>query len=159
MDWKKIKTEYITTDTSYRKLCEKYGVPYSNLSRRARAEGWPALRTQSEVKMTSKVIETHADKQADRIAKMQSIADEILQKIEDGVAECSARYLMADKQMLRQVTGALRDLKDVLSLKSDIDLEEQKARIAKLRKESEEEKRDNTVEVSFEGGDVEAWSE
>ena len=25
-DWQAIKTEYITTDTSYRKLAEKYGV-------------------------------------------------------------------------------------------------------------------------------------
>ena len=28
-DWQAIKTEYITTDTSYRKLAQKYGVQAS----------------------------------------------------------------------------------------------------------------------------------
>ena len=45
-DWLKIKTEYITTDTSYRKLAQKYGVNYSVIGARARAEGWVEERTQ-----------------------------------------------------------------------------------------------------------------
>lgn len=143
MDWRKIKTEYITTDTSYRKLCEKYKVPYSTLSRRAKAEDWPSLRVQSEVKTTSKVVDAFADKQAERIEKMQGIADELLGKIEQGVAECSAMYLMVDKQMLRQITGALRDLKEVLSIKSELDKLEQEARIAKLQREAADDKRDD----------------
>ena len=27
-DWQAIKTEYITTDTSYRKLAQKYGISH-----------------------------------------------------------------------------------------------------------------------------------
>ena len=47
-DWLKIKTEYITTDTSYRKLAEKYGVHYQTICSRSKAEGWVLLRTVSE---------------------------------------------------------------------------------------------------------------
>ena len=39
-DWSKIKTEYITTDTSYRKLAEKYGVSASSLMQVAAREKW-----------------------------------------------------------------------------------------------------------------------
>jgi hypothetical protein len=46
IDWEKIRTEYMTTATSYRKLAEKHGVNYSALGARARAEGWVEQRTQ-----------------------------------------------------------------------------------------------------------------
>jgi hypothetical protein len=41
IDWASIKTEYITTDTSYRKLAQKYGVNHTILVtvRRMRS-GW-----------------------------------------------------------------------------------------------------------------------
>ena len=160
MDWLKIKTEYITTDTSYRKLCEKYDVPYSTLSRRAKAEDWPSLRTQSEVKTTSEVVNAFADKQADRIKKMQGIADKLLEKIAEGLEEYDATRLVFQSQTLRHITGALRDLKEVLSIKSELDKLEQEARIAKLRKEAAEEtEEDNNTEVTFTDGDVKEWSE
>lgn len=160
MDWRKIKTEYITTGTSYRKLCKKYGVSYTALSRRARAEGWPALKTQKDAELTSKVVNAAVDKQVDRVKRMQTIADALLKKIEEGVDGYDAATLLTDRQTLRQITGALRDLKDVLSLKSDIDLEEQQARIAKLRKDAaEDDPEDSKTEVCFTGGDVEEWSE
>ena len=33
-DWQAIKTEYITTDTSYRKLAQKHGVSYQAICHR-----------------------------------------------------------------------------------------------------------------------------
>ena len=158
-DWRKIKTEYITTDTSYRDLCKKHNVAYSTLSRKARAEHWPELRTQNEPKLTSKVLEKVIDQQAESAKLMHSTASTLLQMIAEGLGTFDPDTLLADRQALRGITGALKDLKDVLSLKSDADLEEQKARIAKLRKEAEEEKHDLKTEVCFTNGDVEEWSE
>ena len=43
-DWKKIKTEYITTETSYRKLAQKYGLDQATIARRAKKEGWVSNR-------------------------------------------------------------------------------------------------------------------
>ena len=39
-DWNAIKTEYITTDTSYRKLGEKYEINYKVIADRGKAEKW-----------------------------------------------------------------------------------------------------------------------
>ena len=148
-DWRKIKTEYITTDTSYRDLCKKHNVAYSTLSRKAKAEHWPELRTQNESKLTSKVVEKVIDQQAESAKLMHSTASTLLRMIAEGLGTYDPDTLLADRQALRGITGALKDLKDVLSLKSDADLEEQKARIAKLRREAEEENEPPEIKVTL----------
>ena len=158
-DWRKIKTEYITTDTSYRDLCKKHNVAYSTLSRKAKAEHWPELRTQNESKLTSKVVDKVIDQQVESAKLMHSTASTLLRMIAEGLGTYDPDTLLADRQALRGITGALKDLKDVLSLKSDTDLEEQKARIAKLRKEVEDETPDTKTEISFSDGNVKEWSE
>lgn len=153
MDWKKIKTEYITTDTSYRKLCEKYGVSRTTLTKRATREGWVELRSQHSAKREAKMADAVINQQAESAKLLTATATHLLGMIADGLGTFDPDTLLADRQALRGITGALRDLKDVLSLKSDIDLEEQKARIAKLRKESEEETEPPAITVNIIGGD------
>jgi hypothetical protein len=63
-----------------------------------------------------------------------------------------------DTQSFKQLTSALKDLKDIKGYKSAIDLKEQEARIAKLEKEAMDEKsNDTTVIVQFEE-DITKWS-
>ena len=45
-DWQAIKTEYITTQTSYRKLAQKYGVSRVQIGNVGRDEKWVELRRQ-----------------------------------------------------------------------------------------------------------------
>lgn len=45
-DWQAIKTEYVTTTTSYRKLAQKYGVHYNAIANKAKQEGWISQRNQ-----------------------------------------------------------------------------------------------------------------
>ena len=45
--------------------------------------------------------------------------------------------------MIKQCTSALKDIKDIKGVKSDIDLKEQNARIDKLRKDIESEQIDD----------------
>ena len=158
-DWLKIKTEYITTDTSYRKLCEKYDVPLPTLRDRAKSEKWVEARTQYRDKAVTKALDKISEKQSNSAELMQDTANALLQMIAEGLEKFNTDTLLADRQALRGITGALKDLKDVLSLKSDADLEEQKARIAKLRKEVEEETPDTKTEISFSDGNVKEWSE
>lgn len=40
VNWNKVKTEYITTDISQRKLADKHGIPYPTLRKRCRTEAW-----------------------------------------------------------------------------------------------------------------------
>ena len=132
-DWLKIKTEYITTDTSYRKLAEKYGVNYSVIGARARAEGWVEERTQFIHKTHTKTLEEISKNQAKRAAQIYKVADKLLLKIE---AKADGKSPMKEKD-IRALTAALRDLKEIQNVMSDLDRQEQEARIANLRKQAD----------------------
>jgi hypothetical protein len=59
---------------------------------------------------------------------------------------------------LKDITSALKDLKDIKGYKSAIDLKEQEARIAKLEKEAQADKKeDNEIKVTIEC-DLEEYS-
>lgn len=152
MDWKRIKAEYIAGGTSYRKLCEKYGVSRTTLQRKAKDEKWLTLRSQAEAKTESKIIEAVSDDAAEKAVDIIGVADKLLGKIESMVES-----MEIDTQSLKQLTSALKDLKDIKGYKSPKDLEEQEARIARLRKEVEDDNRDTTVVVQFEE-DITKWS-
>ena len=158
-DWQKIKTEYITTDTSYRKLAEKYGVHYTNIAKRAKNEDWQHLRQQQTDRTQTKILNAIGSQQASRAARLQTVADKLLCKLEDAVDDLNMAELFADKQALRQITGALKDLKDVQMIRSDADMREQEARIRNLQRqaEREEDDRDRRIVVQIGGGD-DAWS-
>ena len=66
IDWAAIKTEYITSTASYRKLAEKYGVSYRYMSVRGRSEGWVEARRKYQEGVTDKIIEKVADERANR---------------------------------------------------------------------------------------------
>ena len=154
MDWKKIKAEYIAGGTSYRKLAEKYGVSFNTLKTHAVEEQWHKLRQQKDKKVTTKIVESLSDKDAEKAVDIIDVADKLLGKISDLMEE-----MVIDTQSLKQLTSALKDLKEIKGIKSEADMREQEARINKLRKEAERE--DDTtseIEIIFNAGE-EAWNE
>ena len=56
-----------------------------------------------------------------------------------------------DRGGLKQLTGVLKDIKDVLTLRSDADTREQEARIAKLQRDLDRETEKASVTVVLEG--------
>lgn len=87
-DWTAIKTEYITDPSAtYRNLAAKYGVPKTNLERRAKAEGWVALRRQSEDRTVALAVSAYEKKQAKKMEVIDRIANKLLRKIEKAVDE------------------------------------------------------------------------
>ena len=71
-DWQSIKTEYITTDTSYRKLAQKYGVSYVQIGNVGREENWVELRKQHLDKTLTKSMNAIGTKQAERTVSKRS---------------------------------------------------------------------------------------
>lgn len=160
-NWKKIKAEYISTDTSYRKLAEKYGIHYKVISERGKAEGWVELRKQHRDKTITKALDKISDRQADKMARIDGIADKLLDKIEQAVTELDMKITthkykeetettetttewreaeeggIVDRAGLRQITAALRDLKEIKMIQSELDRREQEARIANLERQAE----------------------
>lgn len=154
-DWQAIKTEYITTDTSYRKLAQKYGIHYKVISERGKDEGWVELRSQHRDKTLTKTLDQISQQEADRAAKIHSVADKLLLKIEAMVE--SGRPL--DTKGIRALTAAVKDLKEIQSVRSDLDRQEQEARIANLRKQADKED-DNKEPIQVViGGDLMEYSQ
>ena len=132
MDWNKIKAEYIAEETSYRKLAAKYSVPFSTLKGRAKREKWTDLKAQAQHNADTNLVESIVEQNGTYTVSVYEVADKLLEKITEliGNEELSVHGI-------KQLTSALKDIKDIKGIKSDIDLKEQNARIDKLRKEIE----------------------
>lgn len=167
IDWQAIKTEYITTNTSYRKLAEKHGIHYKVISDKGKAEGWVELRSQHRAKTLTKTLDKISEKQANKMARIESITDRLLTKLEKAVGELDLDIIIVKEKMatdagerteesrfvrdggivdragLRQVTAALKDLKEIQMLKSELDRQEQEARIEKLRADARQNRNDD----------------
>jgi transposase-like protein len=159
VDWKKIKAEYIRGGTSYRKLAEKYKVPLSTLKRIAHDEDWVALRDQCSAKAATKIVEIESDRQAERMNRLLTVSDKLLEAVEDAVDKFQAGELLLEKSALKSLSGAIKDIKEIQHIKSQLDIEEQKARIAILKKQAEADTvTDTSVKVQF-VGELDKYSE
>ncbi len=153
-DWRKIKAEYIK-GASYRKLADKYKVSFSQIQKVGAREKWTDLRDQSRRKQDEKIVESIATQGARRVDGIQSLADLLLEKIKDGVNDGT---LIVDSQSIRQITASIKDLRDIKGMKSELDMQEQMARIEKLRKEATIENESKDIKVII-AGDLDAYSE
>ena len=131
-DWQAIKTEYITTDTSYRKLAQKYGVSATQICNVGRDEKWVEQREQYLNDTTAKTLKKISDQEASRAAKIHSVADKLLHKI-----EAMVDYGDFNEKGIRALAAAVKDLKEIQGVRSDLDKQEQKARIATLEKQAQ----------------------
>ena len=152
-DWQAIKTEYITTNISYRALEKKYGINYKVIADKGKSEGWKELRSQHTHNTLTKILEADTEQKVYRAERLQRVADKLLDIVEARVDASDPTGM--DTQSMKHISGILKDIKEVQ--RSPKDLEEQDARIAKLRKEAEKEEHDNRdVTIVIEGGDP-AW--
>lgn len=194
IDWKAIKTEYITTNTSYRKLSAKYGVGYQAICHRSQEEGWIELREQYTNDTVSKTLDKIGNQQSARYARLMTATDRLLAKVEKAIEELDITLAtdtkktkeieydndrrpdkptketvteettirqvvtIVDRSGLKAISSALRDIKEVQMLKTELDQQEQRARIANLRKSAEaEENADKEIVVTI-AGDLEEYS-
>ena len=156
-DWQKIKTEYITTDTSYRELSQKYGVHYTNIAKRAKKEDWQQQRQQQANTTQTKMIQAVERRKVDRAAKLLDVSDLLLQKVRERVEALDAIEL--GSQELRHLSATIKDIKEIQMIRSDADLREQEARIRNLEKQVEHnEDTGREIVVRIEGSDLKGYS-
>jgi len=137
----KAKHDYIAGLGSYRALAAKYGISLKTLSMTAKAEGWVELRRQTRLKAATKVMDAVSDRDAAVQISIYDVADRLLGKIDS----MAGKELTA--KMIRELTAALKDIKDIKHLRSELDIQEQQARIDKLRKEAERSEQDSGTEL------------
>lgn len=157
MDWNKLKREYIAGGTSYRKLTAKYGVPLSTLKRIAHDEDWVGLREQCKTKSATKIVEIESDKNAMRMERLLKVSDELLDVVEEAVRSIQAGEIAVDRTALKSLSSTIKDIKDIQNIKTKLDIEEQKARIANLKRQAEADVTDTTVTVVFDD-EMSKWS-
>ena len=130
-DWQAIKTEYITTDTSYRKLAQKYGVSHVQIGNVGKQENWVGQRRQYLDRTLTKTVDTISNKQVDRAAKLVSVADLLLDKVKSIVED--RPELLTNTQSIKNLYGVLKDIKEVQVLqdpKAILDQQVQKDKIS-----------------------------
>ena len=159
MDWNKIKAEYIAGGTSYRKLAVKYGVPFSNLKNIAIKEQWTQLREQAKNRTDTKLVDNIGRQNAKIDNKYFRLVDMLFDKAEEVIANTPVWNANA----LKEMSTAMKNLKECKGVKSEADIREQEARIAKLQKEAQEENNETTeIKVTFGGASSEEskeWAE
>ena len=142
-DWSKIKAEYIRdSSTSYRKLAEKYSVSFTTLQKKALKEKWPDLRRQKEDKTETRIVDACATKEAERTCRAYEAADMAIEKIIE---------MMQDPELgtggMMNLMSALKSAVSVKNTRTEADMREQEARIAKLERDAEGQMQ--TVEITF----------
>lgn len=154
MDWKRIKAEYIAGGISLQKLAEKYGVSFSTIQKKSMEEKWGNLRKKSRRKEEEKIIDYVSSTEAQKAIDIIDVADKLLEKITEIMDSA-----VTGTQSIKNLTSALKDLKEIKGFKSDADMREQEARIAKLRKEAEKEDDSiKEIEVVLTAAGPEEWN-
>ena len=107
VDWLKLKNEYINGNISYRKLAEKYGVSFPTLRDRARKEKWfekrKTQRNKVVTKTSQKTAEKIAEQEANRLSRISTAADRLLDKIEEATEQLE-QFIVTNKSKTKTVT-------------------------------------------------------
>lgn len=105
------------------------------------------IQLYKDVKKT-KVIEYNNELRPDKPTKETIYEEEKVSEVKT----------IVDRSGLKAIASSLRDIKEIQMLKSDLDKQEQEARIAKLQREAQEDDaKDTTVIVQFEE-DIAKWN-
>ena len=104
--WVEIEHEYVTDISrkpcSLEDLAKKYSIPIDTIKDRSAKDGWVRKRTESAQQTLQKVKEKSSDADADRIARLLSIADKAAEKAEQALGELE-QYVVRDKKKVKTV--------------------------------------------------------
>lgn len=143
-DWNAIEADFLATGMAYPALAKKWDVPLSTLKKKAASGKWgkryehvvreselvpvPGGTNEEPVPLTSDQIAIEA--RAERLRRVLSTTDAMMDRIIDALDLIKPDDTYALSTLIR----ALKDLREMQGLnKSELDVEEQRARIAKLK--------------------------
>jgi CTP synthase (UTP-ammonia lyase) len=158
VDWSAIKTEYVTGESSYRELAKDYSVSLRTIADRAKKENWVELRKKHRNNIATKTLRKAEDKQVQRALKLMSATDDLLKKIVEAIEVMNASDMFVDVRLPKQLSSALKDIKDIQGCKTPQELREQEARIKLLEKQvDDDDSNGQEITVVFKG-DAERWA-
>lgn len=143
MEWTEIKTEYIATDLSIRELAEKHGCSYYTLRNKCHQGGWAKLKEERKAESVRKIVQLASDDQANRMRRLLDVSDKLLAQVEREIDGLSKTKNPISKSDYKALASTIKDIKDIQSIKSKLDIEEQKARIEILKRQAQADKVDD----------------
>jgi DNA-directed RNA polymerase specialized sigma subunit len=153
VEWQKIKAEYISGGISLQRLSEKYGVSFSTIQKKSMEEKWSVLRKKGRRKAEEKLVEAVSEKNAKIDDRYFRLVDKLMQRAEETIENTPVWSVNG----LKEMATAMKYLKECKGVKSEADIREQEARIAKLQKEAQEEAKDNEIQIII-GTEAEEYS-
>jgi DNA-directed RNA polymerase specialized sigma subunit len=153
VEWQKIKAEYISGGISLQRLSEKYGVSFSTIQKKSMEEKWSVLRKKGRRKAEEKLVEAVSEKNAKIDDRYFRLVDKLMQRAEETIENTPVWSVNS----LKEMATAMKYLKECKGVKSEADIREQEARIAKLQKEAQEEQKDNEIQIII-GTEAEEYS-
>ena len=164
IDWNALKTEYVSGQMSYKALARARGIPYATLYEHGRIDHWADARRLHTRKTVRKSLDRIGDRQAENLARVDALADELLGKLSQAIDELDLAVTrcrekgedeagftwqkdyekaepggLVDRKGLQQLAASLKDLKEIKALQTELDQLEQEARIQRLKKEARQE--------------------
>ena len=176
-------------------LAKKYSIPIDTIKDRSAKDGWVRKRTEYAQQTLQKVKEKSSDADADRIARLLSIADKAAEKAEQALGELE-QYVVRDKKKVKtveykdntaigkptkeiideteriniasgpidrlglsQVTGALKNLKEIYMIPATLEKQSAETALlkAKVQTDDEEKTADDGFLEALRGSAAEDW--
>lgn len=129
-DWKNLKKEYLLSEyITVSSFLKAKNIP-NNGQNRKMTKGWANDKRQKEdkviTKTVEKIIEKQAEKDANEAITINKVADALLKKVNEAVNELNTHVDMfgnqhnsiVDRNDLKKLTSALKDIDDVLKDKN-----------------------------------------
>lgn len=147
IDWPRVKKKYVTGQMSQAALAKAEGVSCTTLSHRAVKEGWTEQRNTYRNKRAKKAIEAASERAAEADTRTDDIINDLLDKLKEYVSGMDA----SDVGTYRAVTIALRNIRELRGAKDELDIEEQRARIEKLRADCRRDAKPDAIKLEVVG--------
>ena len=134
----KIKSEFISGAKTLQEAADEYNVPYSTLTKKSHAEKWKTLRKECGKKTERKIVDAVSNIETKKAVDIIDVADKLLDKITEYIDT-----IPLSAQAVKQLTSAIKDIKEIKGIKSKADEREQEARIKNLEKMAEKGQQDD----------------
>lgn len=150
--WAMARKAYLAGGISQQGVADRYGLSLWAVRRRAQAEGWTEARAEAAQKALKAMGEDAAGEVAASARRALCMVDRVLDEIQRGL---DAGELIATGRDARDVMDALQRAADMTGIRREQILEEQRARIERLRADAEarraERQQEHTLHVVLDG--------
>ena len=133
VDWGAIKAAYVSSTKSYRTIAAEHNLSFVAVSKRGKADGWPALRKAFQEEAACRAIAGEVDNEAKRLGKIIEAANSMSDVIHgvfkdteqfhrhivtnthgDETITSEKIFEKVDSRAIKDLTGALKDMTLVL---------------------------------------------